>query len=138
MVWATAKMPFATQKSRPGSLRARRGFFVCAMGKRRLADEYDAAQERGDVQSHGGQGKRDIPHENIPTVGDIGLTAKEVHEARAIRDAGEVENLGRSLVHGMLGVEPLGWFHYNTAWQRSAPLSGSARRRKTSWPFPRT
>jgi hypothetical protein len=54
----------------------------------RLAEEYDAAQERGEVQGHGGQGKRDIPQENIPSVvTDIGLTSKQVHQARKIRDA---------------------------------------------------
>lgn len=55
----------------------------------RLADEYDAAQDRGEVQKHGGQGKkRDVPNENIaPTVTDIGLTRKQVHQARAVRDA---------------------------------------------------
>lgn len=58
-----------------------------AQAKRRLADEYDAAQERGDVQKHGGQGKRDVPAENIPSVQDIGLTRKAIHEARTVRDA---------------------------------------------------
>ena len=39
-----------------------------ARAQTRLADEYDAAQERGEVQKHGGQG---IPDENIrlPPVG---------------------------------------------------------------------
>jgi ribosomal protein S19E (S16A) len=60
---------------------------IKALTKRRLADEYDAAQERGEVQKHGGQGKRDVPKENIPTVKDIGLTRKQIHEAREIRDA---------------------------------------------------
>jgi hypothetical protein len=58
-----------------------------ARAQSRLADEYDAAQERGEVQQHGGQGKRDIPDKNIPPVTDIGLTSKQVHEARQIRDA---------------------------------------------------
>lgn len=58
-----------------------------AQAKRRLADEYDAAQERGEVQGHGGQGKRDVPSENIPSVSDIGLTRKAIHEARQLRDA---------------------------------------------------
>ncbi|TXM93932.1 hypothetical protein FV232_22305 [Methylobacterium sp. WL30] len=57
--------------------------------KRRRTDEYDAAQERGEVQGHGGQGRRDVPDGNIPaaTVTDLGLTRKAVHEARQIRDA---------------------------------------------------
>lgn len=58
-----------------------------SQAKVRLADEYDAAQERGEVQRHGGQGKRDVSEENIPSVSDIGLTRKQIHEARKIRDA---------------------------------------------------
>lgn len=63
-----------------------------SLAKRRLADEYDAAQERGEVQTRGGQG-RDIPDGNNPppTVADIGLTSKQVFEARLIRDAEEVD-----------------------------------------------
>lgn len=57
----------------------------------RLADEYDAAQERGEVQKGGNKSGRrgnTIPNENsIPRVDDIGLTSKQVHEARAVRDA---------------------------------------------------
>lgn len=61
----------------------------------RLADEYDAAQDRGDVAGHGapkgGRGNQhsaNVPKQNItPTVTDIGLTRKQVHEARKVRDA---------------------------------------------------
>jgi hypothetical protein len=56
-------------------------------GQARLADEYDAAQERGEVAK---QGQRIdlIPEGNqVPTPADIGLTAKQVHEARQVRDA---------------------------------------------------
>jgi hypothetical protein len=56
-----------------------------AMAKRRLTDEYDAAQERGEVAT--GRPKT-IPGGNTSaTVEDIGLTHKEIHEARTIRDA---------------------------------------------------
>lgn len=57
-----------------------------SQAKIRLADEYDAAQERGEVAS---QGKPvNIPDGNVlPTAADIGLTPKQVHEAREIRDA---------------------------------------------------
>ncbi|CUX41139.1 MT-A70 family protein [Agrobacterium genomosp. 5 str. CFBP 6626] len=61
-----------------------------SLAKRRLADEYDAAQERGEVQKHGGQGKRDISNRNIPRVVDLGISAKEIFDARQIRDA--IEN----------------------------------------------
>jgi hypothetical protein len=62
-----------------------------AGAKRRLADEYDAAQDRGEVQVRGGQGKRDLPGENIPSIGDLGLTSKDIHEARTLRDAEKAE-----------------------------------------------
>lgn len=55
----------------------------------RLADEYDAAQERGEVKSPGNKsGKSNVPDQNnTPTVTDIGLTRKQIHEARQVRDA---------------------------------------------------
>ena len=53
--------------------------------KRRLADEYDAAQERGEVSS--GRPKS-LPDGNTSaTVADVGLSSKDIHEARQIRDA---------------------------------------------------
>jgi hypothetical protein len=56
--------------------------------KMRLADEYDAAQERGEVKSPGNtSGKSNIPDaNNTPTVTDLGLDSKQIHEARRIRD----------------------------------------------------
>lgn len=62
-----------------------------AQAKRRLADEYDAAQERGEVQPHGGQRKRDVPNENIPSASQIGLSRKQIYEARSIRDAEDAD-----------------------------------------------
>jgi hypothetical protein len=58
-----------------------------AGAKRRLADEYDAAQKRGEVSVQGQHGDH-VPAENMrATAADIGLTRKQVHEARLIRDA---------------------------------------------------
>lgn len=54
-----------------------------AMAKRRLADEYDAAQERGEVADQGKPSRTG----GLATVADIGLTHKDIHEARQIRDA---------------------------------------------------
>lgn len=64
-----------------------------AAANRRLADEYDAAQERGEVQRAGGDRTTSIiPDENnAPTIKDIGLTSKAIHEARVIRDAERAE-----------------------------------------------
>lgn len=56
------------------------------MAKRRLADEYDAAQERGEVASQR-DGRRPSQVEGQTTAADIGLTHKEIHEARQIRNA---------------------------------------------------
>ena len=57
----------------------------------RIADEYDAAQERGEIASNGGaRGNQyaSIPNENTGiTVKNVGLTSKQVHEARIVRDA---------------------------------------------------
>ena len=50
----------------------------------RLADEYDAAQERGEVA---GQGKPSKAEGYQATTADIGLTHKDIHEARIVRDA---------------------------------------------------
>lgn len=59
-----------------------------AMAKRRLADEYDAAQLRGEVAAVGKP--VNVPDgNNKPTSAEIGLTRKDIHEARQIRDAEE-------------------------------------------------
>ena len=58
-----------------------------AAAKRRLADEYDAAQTRGEVHRHGGQLPRDVADPNIPSVSELGLRRDQIHEARQLRDA---------------------------------------------------
>lgn len=60
-----------------------------AMAKRRLADEYDAAQERGDIRKNG---ERSFSAPEKVSGPDI-LPPKELHEARQIRDA-EVDDPG--------------------------------------------
>jgi hypothetical protein len=64
-----------------------------ARAKLRLADEYDAAQERGEVAR--GSVRTDIvPDENDvrpSTAAEIGLSRKDIHEARLLRDAEKVE-----------------------------------------------
>lgn len=54
--------------------------------KRRLADEYDSAQDRGEVQRHG---KVEVSEGNLKpaTLSNIELSKKEVFDARQIRDA---------------------------------------------------
>ena len=60
----------------------------------RLADEYDLAQARGEVQTPGGDRKSiNVLDKNNdrPTVTDIGLSRKLVLEARIVRDAEKAE-----------------------------------------------
>jgi hypothetical protein len=61
----------------------------------RLAAEYDAAQERGEAatrQNNPGTGGH-VPDGNMPpaTAADLGISRKDIHEARVIRDAEAVE-----------------------------------------------
>lgn len=55
-----------------------------AAAKSRLADEYDAAQERGEVKSTPGPIASSA---EVIRASDLGLSHKEIHEARQIRDA---------------------------------------------------
>lgn len=56
--------------------------------KVRLADEYDAAQDRGEVAGHG---RSKVEVANVTTAADLGLRRDEIHEARQIRDAERAE-----------------------------------------------
>ena len=59
--------------------------------RRRLADEYDAAQQRGEVAKNG-DNLPSVPKQNSkPTAADLGLSRKAIHEARLIRDAEKAE-----------------------------------------------
>lgn len=57
----------------------------------RLAEEYDAAQERGEVASNGQRGpEKAVEGDNSfrpVTAADLGLRRDEIHEARKLRDA---------------------------------------------------
>ena len=64
---------------------------IDARAKRRLADEYDAAQERGEVVGPKGGGDSTVPVRNAATATDLGLTRKAIHEARQVRDAEAAE-----------------------------------------------
>ncbi len=55
-----------------------------------LADEYDAAQDRGEVAAAGGDRSK-IPDGNFATAAEIGLTHKDIHDARQIRDAEQAD-----------------------------------------------
>jgi hypothetical protein len=54
----------------------------------RFADEYDAAQERGEVANGRDGSGAGVSNGNAKaTVADIGITRKEIHDARLVRDA---------------------------------------------------
>ena len=55
-----------------------------AAAKRRLADEYDAAQERGELAAIGTNQHR---HEGVVVSNTLGLRRDQIHEARRLRDA---------------------------------------------------
>jgi hypothetical protein len=55
-----------------------------AQAKRRLADEYDAAQERGEIRQNG---ERSFSSPEKVGFADAGLHPRDIHEARRIRDA---------------------------------------------------
>lgn len=55
-----------------------------AEAKSRLADEYDAGQKRGEVATRADQNL--LPAEKKVGAADLGLTHKDIHEAREIRD----------------------------------------------------
>lgn len=60
-----------------------------AMANRRIADEYDAAQLRGEVATVGKRSQPERLVEAPPSAADVGLSRKDIHEARQIRDAEE-------------------------------------------------
>jgi len=57
-----------------------------AAAKRRLADEYDAAQARGEVVGHGGDRSK-VENSDLATTAQLGLTKQDIHESRRLRDA---------------------------------------------------
>lgn len=77
-----------------------------ARAKRILADEYDAAQERGEVAKAG-----DNQHNKqvVPGGNDLGISRKDIHEAREIRNAeSESPGIVRRALDAMVarGEEP--------------------------------
>jgi hypothetical protein len=80
-----------------------------ARASMRLADEYDAAQERGEVAALGDNLPRVVDHNSKATAADIGLRRDEIHAARKLRDAeaadpGKTERVLAKIVND--GEEP--------------------------------
>ncbi len=72
----------------------------------RLAEEYDAAQERGEVARLGANQHRE---EGVAASNTLGLRRDEIHEARRLRDAERADpGVIERTVNGMVerGEEP--------------------------------
>ena len=63
----------------------------------RLAEEYDAAQERGEVAAKGW--KSGVDKSNTTTAADLGLRRDEIHEARMMRVADQFAGKYASLAY---------------------------------------
>lgn len=68
---------------------------IRARAEKRLAEEYDAAQERGEVATGStGRGDKIVgDHNDVKpaTAADLGLRRDEIHEARRLRDAEQAD-----------------------------------------------
>lgn len=62
---------------------------IRARAEMRLAEEYDAAQDRGEVRA--ANTGRSASALEAPSASDIGISHKDIHEFRAIRDAERAE-----------------------------------------------
>lgn len=79
---------------------------IRARAEMRLAEEYDQAQERGEVAGHG---RSKVEADNVTTTADLGLRRDEIFEARQMRDAEKQDQgLIKRTIDGMIerGEEP--------------------------------
>lgn len=63
---------------------------IRARAEMRLAEEYDAAQDRGEVKRNGGD-RTSVSDRNTASASDLGIARKDIHEARQFRDAEKAE-----------------------------------------------
>lgn len=61
--------------------------YIRARAEMRLAEEYDAAQDRGEVATAGSNQHGEV----VPTGNDLGLSRKDIFEARQLREAEAAE-----------------------------------------------
>lgn len=67
---------------------------IRARAEMRLAEEYDAAQDRGEVAKAGQYDRPNVVSDNVSrraTSADLGMRRDEIHEARKLRDAEQAE-----------------------------------------------
>ena len=99
---------------------------IRARAEMRLAEEYDAAQDRGEVAGHGGGRNFNVAGSNVETTAaDLGLRRDEIHEARKLRDAERDDpGLVARTIDGMIE-------------RGEEPTSAALRREVTSRPAPK-
>ena len=71
----------------PFSRSRRAALMIITMADHQLADEYNAAQERGEIAKVGQPSIVPDGNNKPATSADVGLSRKEIHDARQIRDA---------------------------------------------------
>lgn len=82
---------------------------IRARAEMRLAEEYDDAQDRGDVVGKSGGGDSTVVARNAATAADLGIRRDEIHEARKFRDAERADpGVIQRTIEGMVerGEEP--------------------------------
>lgn len=99
-----------------------RALAIRARAEMRLAEEYDAAQDRGEVAKRGWESG--VDKDNITTAADLGLRRDEIHAARKLRDAERADPglIGRA-VDAMVarGEEPTRAALHREVIERPAP-----------------
>jgi hypothetical protein len=79
---------------------------IRARAEMRLAEEYDEAQDRGEVAGNGGnRGNQyaSVDNGNAATAADLGLRRDEIYEARQLRNAAQARGAkGLRLIDGAL------------------------------------
>lgn len=83
---------------------------IRARAEMRLAEEYDAAQDRGEVAKSGQRNDLVVGNNEVkPTAADLGIRRDEIHEARKMRDAEAADpGIISRTIEGMIerGEEP--------------------------------
>lgn len=87
--YAEAARVFAEQ-ARLGTSAVNHATVIKMRAERRLADAVDEGQKKGEIARPGNQPKYSTPEHldtTPPTLGDIGVNGRQLHEARKLRDA---------------------------------------------------
>lgn len=96
---------------------------IRARAEMRLAEEYDQAQERGEVAGHG---RSKVEADNVTTTADLGLRRDEIFEARQMRDAEKQDQgLGVARENAQICQPPLADEHHSCPARLFSSLVGA-------------